>query len=94
MLFPTGSPQAVVHSELKIVWRVTGSGSFGIVGIGPDGRVIQPVWGPEEHLGSTWHRPGGEWGTGWKFPDPGCWQLHAWRDEVSGDVWLQVATGR
>jgi len=86
-----GTPPARVHAELKIVWRITGSGSFRIEAIGSEGRIVGPVWGPEAHGGSTWHRPGEEWGTGWRFPTPGCWQLHAWRDDVSGDIWLRVA---
>ena len=85
-----GEPPFLAPHPLKIVWRMTGSGDFGIVAIGPDGRVTAPADGPTLHLGSTWHRPGEEWGTVWKFPAPGCWQLHAWRADVSGDVWLRI----
>jgi hypothetical protein len=85
-----GEPPFHRSPPLKIVWRMTGSGDFGVVAIGPRGAVTIPVDGPTKHLGSTWRRPGDEWGTVWKFPTPGCWQLHAWRDDVSGDVWLRV----
>ena len=39
-----------------------------MVATGPGGRTLRPVWGPEPHSGSSYHRPGDEWGTGWTFP--------------------------
>src|SRR5260221_14787246 len=44
--------------DLKIVWRVTGTGDFSVKAQSIDGTVIQPIWGPEEHGGSSWDRPG------------------------------------
>jgi len=81
-------PQA--KTDVKIVWRMTGSGDFHVVALGPHNMRIVPLWGPEEHLGSNWHRPGDEWGTGFNFPVVGCWDLHATRNNASGDVWLKV----
>ena len=76
--------------EIKIVWRMTGTGDFHVVAVGPQGQHLAPVWGPEAHLGSNWERPGGEWGTGFTFPVAGCWDMHATRDDTSGDVWLMM----
>ncbi|ROT25844.1 hypothetical protein [Micromonospora sp. HM5-17] len=79
-------------TEAKIVWRMTGSGTFEITATGPNGIVVDPLWGPDLHLGSTWTRPGDEWGTGWIFPTPGCWTVRAERsDGTVGTVALRVA---
>lgn len=43
--------------------------------MGPGRAHLEPVWGPEEHMGSNWNRAGSEWGTGFRFPSPGCWQV-------------------
>lgn len=80
----------VAKTEVKIVWRMTGSGDFMIVALGPSGVEISPSQGPEPHLGSNWNRPGGEWGTVFTFPVAGCWDLHATNGNASGDVWLKV----
>lgn len=77
--------------ETKIVWRMTGSGLFRIDARNPEGAAALLTFGPEQHSGSTWQRPGQEWGTGFIFPYPGCWRIHAERDDASGDVDLVVA---
>jgi hypothetical protein len=76
--------------EIKIVWRMTGSGPLEISAILPDGTRAKRTFGPEEHSGSSWHRPGQEWGTGFVFPKAGCWRLHLARTTGAGDVWLPV----
>lgn len=68
--------------ETKIVWRVTGHGPLGVMGINEAGDVAQ-ISGPSAHSG-------GDWGTFVIFPKPGCWRLHVQRDDVSGDVFLPV----
>jgi hypothetical protein len=78
------------RENVKIVWRMTGSGPFQLVARGPHAAQLAPTWGPEKHLSSNWMRPGEEWGTGFNFLTPGCWDLHATRDTASGDVWLVV----
>ena len=88
LLFFTGSPRT--STQAKIVWRMTGAGPFDIVALGPAGRRLNPVWGPEAHGSSTWNRPGQEWGTVFTFSVPGCWDLHAARTGSSADVWLEV----
>lgn len=76
--------------DIKMVWRVTGGGGLHVVAIGPQGQQVQPDWGPEAHESSNWNKPGQEWGTGFTFPVAGCWDLHATRDDASGDVWLVI----
>jgi hypothetical protein len=88
LLFFTGSPRT--STQAKIVWRMTGTGPFDVVALGPAGRRLNPVWGPEAHGSSSWNRPGQEWGTGFTFSVPGCWDLHAARTGSSADVWLEV----
>jgi hypothetical protein len=78
-------------SPLKIVWRMTGTGDFHLIAIGPQGQHLPPSWGPEAHGGSNWDRPGDEWGTGFdSLPVAGCWDFHVTRDNASGDVWLVI----
>ncbi len=78
------------REDVKIVWRMTGVADFNLVVQGPHGMHIRPLFGPVWHGSSNWSRPGAEWGTGYNFPIPGCWDLHATRGTVSGDVWLLV----
>lgn len=80
----------MTNTEMKIVWRMTGSGDFSIVAIGPKNAKVPPSQGPEKHFGSDWVRPGDEWGTVFTFPTAGCWDLHATRDNAYGDVWLKI----
>lgn len=83
--------RARVGEELKIVWRMTGTdGEFNVEGRHEDGTLTSPIWGPEAHGGSTWERPGDEWGTGFNFPQPGCWTLTASRGPTSGQIYLDV----
>ncbi len=77
--------------QLKIIWRMTGAGELHISASGPAGRIVQPDWGPQAHGGSNWERPGDEWGVGFTFPVAGCWDVHAVRDDTSGDVYIMAA---
>ena len=77
--------------QLKIVWRMTGTGELRLSATGPAGRTVQPDWGPQAHGGSNWGRPGDEWGAGFTFPLAGCWNIHAVRDNIAGDVYIIVA---
>jgi hypothetical protein len=76
--------------ELKIVWRMTGRGPLRVAFTAPDGRRRPLVFGPEFHTTSDYHRPGEEWGTGFRFSAPGCWHIKLTRGTTSGDVWLNV----
>jgi len=64
-----------VGREIKIVWRATGEGEVSFSASGPRGETLEPIWGPDRHLGSNWNRPGDEWGTGWQIPVEGCWSI-------------------
>lgn len=76
--------------EIKIVWRMTGDGPLRASAALPDGTRARLAWGPEEHGGSTWHKPGQEWGTGFVFPKAGCWRIQLTRTSGSGYVDLRV----
>lgn len=76
---PVSIPQG---EEFKIVWRATGEGDVSMQALGPDGSIVPPIWGPEGHIGSNWDRPGDEWGTGWVFPEPGCWSIEVRRGDT------------
>ena len=79
------------HKDVKIVWRVTGTGSFQVRGYQPLGATALPTW-VQQHGGSNWEKPGDEWGTGFNFPSAsaGCWDLHITRGKSSGDLWIEV----
>jgi hypothetical protein len=79
-----------VNEQVKIVWRMTGSGPLHLVSIGPDGRTHPLQWGPDPHLSSTYKRPGDEWGAGYLFTQPGCWTLRATRGTATASVWLNI----
>lgn len=76
--------------EVKLVWRMTGEGPLKAAATLPDGTTAKLAWGPEEHDGSSWHRPGDEWGTGFVFPKAGCWKITLTRTTGSGYVHLPV----
>ena len=86
----SGSVPPRVGDELKIVWRVTGSGPLRVTFTGPDDAKTPLVFGPERHSASSYKRPGAEWGTGFRFTRAGCWHIRLARTNASGDVWLRV----
>ena len=88
---PPGEPVRVpVDEEVKIVWRATGDGDVSFDAVGPNGETLTPVWGPDVHGGSSWDRPGDEWGTGWTFPETGCWSLRLHRGDASAALNTEV----
>jgi hypothetical protein len=74
----------------KIVWRMTGAGALNLTAIGPDGERHRLAWGPAAHESSSWDKPGDEWGAGYVFSTPGCWDLRATRGHAAADVWIRV----
>jgi hypothetical protein len=91
-LIMTQKPMPVrAHEDVKIVWRMTGSGPLRLATVSPEGTAVALRWGPEPHGGSNYKRPGDEWGAGYVFTTPGCWHLRAQRTTGSADVWLEVA---
>lgn len=85
-----GQPPLSRKKEIKIVWRMTGEGPLRVRATLPDGSTAKLAWGPEQHGGSNWRRPGQEWGTGFVFPKPGCWKVELTRTSGSGHAWLLV----
>jgi hypothetical protein len=83
--------------ELKIVWRMTGKGPLKVRFTAPNGKRKPLTFGPVAHsnAGSSYQRPGDEWGTGFRFNTSGCWHIRLTRSSNVGDVWLDVrpATG-
>jgi hypothetical protein len=77
-------------SELKIVWRVTGDGDLTVSAERPDGSAGVLSFGPEFHPWSNFSRPGDEWGTGFLFDVPGCWELDVRRGDVHAQVMIEV----
>ena len=62
-----------VGDQEKIVWRMTGTGLLTLEAIGPGSRHHRLAWGPDAHESSNWDKPGDEWGAGYVFAAPGCW---------------------
>jgi len=89
LLFVTEPPPIVAGQEVKIVWRMTGAGDL-VASARSGDASARLTFGPEPHSGSNYVRPGDEWGTGWIFPTPGCWDVHLTRGDLDGHVWLQV----
>jgi hypothetical protein len=90
LMFPHPLPAREGDQE-KIVWRMTGTGSpLVLTAIGPGGTRHPLLWGPAEHGASNWNKPGEEWGAGYVFTEPGCWDLRAVRGGATADVWLTV----
>jgi len=77
--------------ELKVVWRITGTGDPVFTATGPAGATVKPTWGPEQHSSSNWEKPGDEYGTGWVFPAAGCWTVRIVRGEAHGEFAFRVA---
>jgi len=94
LLFRVDGREPRTGAELKIVWRVPGTGDPTFRATGPDGAAVTPAWGPVGHAGSSWQRPGDEFGTGWVFPTAGCWTLSVDRSGGTvGAVTLPIVAG-
>jgi len=77
--------------DIKVVWRMTGSGDFRIAARDAAGTASKLVFGPEPHEGSSWNtHPGAEVGTGFNFAHAGCWDLNIARTDTRADLWLAV----
>ncbi len=83
--------------EDKTVWRLSGpnlSGAPTFVLVGPASQPGHLNWGPEEHSGSTWTRPGREFGTGLVFPAVGCWDIQVTLGQLTGHVYVVVGSAK
>jgi hypothetical protein len=90
LVFARGLPLRAGDEDLKIVWRMTGSGPLKLAAYDAEGKRVPLAWGPEEHGGSTYKRPGDEWGSGYRFAKPGCYRLTARRTVGRAEVWLRI----
>ncbi len=77
--------------DVKVVWRTTGQGAFDVVAVGPAGQRVPPHTGPTEHTWSDWNRPGEEWGTFFRLPDPGEWVFQVRRGVDTALLTVRVA---
>jgi hypothetical protein len=91
--FMAGYPP-VAGIENKTLWRIDAAiathdaPAFTVTG--PAGLHGRLNWGPTEHGGSTWNRPGREFGTGLLFPGAGCWDVHVKLGRLAADVYVVV----
>ncbi|CAN5309264.1 hypothetical protein BH11ACT4_BH11ACT4_11400 [soil metagenome] len=83
------APAIRTGNDLKIVWRMVGEGDLRVTLLAPDGTQHSLSWGPEEHGGSNYIRPGREWGTGLVFDATGCWELQFATDTRAASVWFE-----
>ena len=84
------TPPLPVDVEIKMVWRVTGSGIFKIRAF-KGGEETELTWGPAAHGESNFGRPGDEWGTAFVFPSPGCWNIEIVRGDDNAHIWVEVS---
>ena len=96
LLFTTSTVQLPADgTSIKMVVRMTGAPSIAGHLVSPSGRERPLDWGPELHGGSTFHRPGAEWGIGFSFDEPGCWQVRIdGGDSAEATFWFEVGTDR
>lgn len=83
-------PPWKVDKEVKVVWRMAGTGDFRVVASDHRGDIVDPLSGTTPHSGSNWERPGDEWGTFFALPSPGCWTLEASRGNSISRVFVLV----
>jgi hypothetical protein len=89
---PSNSPIKLANGEeVKVVWSVTGDGEFSVIAAKADGTLMELDWGPDAHGGSNWGVPGDEWGTGWTFPEAGCWTFTVTRGSEVARLTVEVA---
>ncbi len=86
----TATLDGVVGKQEKIIFRMTSGVPTTFYAVAPDGTRVPPAWGPDPHASSNWNRPGAEWGAGFVFTEPGCWQIHAASPPADGDLWLSI----
>jgi hypothetical protein len=89
-LFLGGVPP--VNVDGKIIWKDGESfqDPIQVVALGPRGERLLPLF-LQKHGGSNWARPGAEWGTAFKFPTAGCWDLRVTGGKTVGDVWVIIS---
>ena len=84
-------PPLRAGTQAKVIIRITGVGDAVFYADGPSGAQIRPDFAPQAHGGSSWDRPGDEWGTEFTFPSAGCWNLRVVRSTGRGSIPLTVS---
>jgi hypothetical protein len=92
LLFTTSTAQLPADgTSIKMVVRMTGTPSISGHLVSPSGRERPLDWGPQVHGDSTFRRPGAEWGIGFSFDEPGCWQVRLdGGDSAEATFWFDV----
>lgn len=67
-------------TEVKIVYRATGKGVPALDASLAGTVHVEPTW-EAAHLGSNIVGTGDSFGSGWVFPEPGCWQMTVQRGD-------------
>lgn len=82
--------ESVVHAreEAKVVLRMTGTGALATYASNESTVRIDPTR-VQPHGGQ-----GEEWGVFFRFPDAGCWRIHAERGSAAGDIWFIASPPR
>ena len=87
-----GTLPLTANVSTKIIWKMSvSSADVQLVAEDSDGNRLGPIWGPEAHMGSTWTRPGMEWGAGFDFPHAGCWDVKASSAGNTAHMWFAVS---
>jgi hypothetical protein len=69
---------------------ITGEGDLEIAAQDPEETSHGPTQGPTPHSDSNFDRPGDEWGTFFRFPTSGCWQVIARRGATRATLTVRV----
>ena len=91
-LFVTKAPpwELVAGDEAKIVWRSDGQGEFEVFAVSPGGARVASQIGMDPHVGSNWPRAGSEWGSIFRFSEPGCWEFRIRHGDARAALWLVI----
>lgn len=85
MMFAYLRKDVQTNIETKIVIDLSGRGNVrDVYAESEDGNRITPASVVDHDSGY------GEWGLFFHFPSPGCWRVHAARDDSMGDLWFVV----
>lgn len=84
----------VIHAreDTKIVLTISGTGPLATYGTDDKTTRIEPTL-VQPHAGTSGGQ-GDEWGVFFRFPDAGCWRVHAERGTTMGDIWFIASPPR
>lgn len=84
----------VIHAreEAKVVLRMTGTGGLATYATNESTARIDPTL-VQPHSSASGGQ-GDEWGVFFRFPDAGCWRIHAERGNAAGDIWFIASPPR